>query len=268
MFNNSDNNKCENCNINKINIKKITKIDYVIVLVGNPNVGKSTLFNYLTKLNVRVGNWPGKTVLKYEGYFEYKNKIFKIIDLPGTYSLLSISQDEEITRNFLLFSNYDIAIFILDATNIERNLLLYFQIVEITNKVVIALNLIDEANRKGIHIDLEKLHNKLKVPIVPIIAQTGYNVNILLDQIINIIDNKIEIKPTKIKFNENIEYLIKEIENDLITNYPELSNFENLRWIAIRLLAGDNFIKELISKKILHKFLTKQENVFNKIIKA
>lgn len=265
MFNNFDNNKCENCNINKVNIKKIKKIDYVIVLVGNPNVGKSTLFNYLTKLNVRVGNWPGKTVLKYEGYFEYKNKIFKIIDLPGTYSLLSISQDEEITRNFLLFSNYDIAIFILDATNIERNLLLYFQILEITNKVVIALNLIDEANRKGIHIDLEKLNNKLKVPIVPIIAQRGYNINTLLDQIINIVDDKIELKPTKIKFNKNIEDLIKEIENDLISNYSELSNFENLRWIAIRLLSGDNFIKELISKKVLHKFLTKKENVFNKL---
>ncbi len=267
MFKSFNNNKCQSCNINKVDIKKIIKIDYVIVLVGNPNVGKSTLFNYLTKLNVKVGNWPGKTVLKYEGYFEYKNKTFKIIDLPGTYSLLSISQDEEITRNFLLFSNYDIAIFVLDATNIERNLLLYFQVIEITNKVVISLNLIDEANRKGIYIDLEKLYNKLKVPVIPIVAQTGYNVNTLLDEIINIIDNKLELKPNKIKFNESIENLIKEIENDLITNYPELAEFENLRWIAIRLLSGDNFIKELISKKVLHKFLIKKENAFNKILK-
>lgn len=255
--------ECENCQIIK-NIKNYIKVDYTIALVGNPNVGKSTLFNSLTGMNVKVGNWPGKTVTKIEGFFEFipdksnKNQkfVFKVIDLPGVYSIFSFTPEEEITRNFLFLGDYNIAIIILDATNIEKSLVLAFQVFEITNKIIIALNLIDEAKRKGIIINLEKLQNKLKVPIIPIIAQTGYNIELLIYKSLDIIQNKIKVNPQKYKLPEELENIIQEITQDLIQYYPELANHPFLRWIAFRILEGDKLIIELLKKKDL-KFLPK-----------
>ena len=127
--------------------------DYVVALAGNPNTGKSTVFNRLTGLRQHTGNWPGKTVTRAEGGFSYGRDRLKLVDLPGTYSLLSASHDEEIARDFLLFARPDVTVVVVDPTCLERNLNLVLQILEITGRVVVCLNLMDEAGRKGISVD-------------------------------------------------------------------------------------------------------------------
>lgn len=257
---------CQNCKIIK-NIKNFTKIDYTIALVGNPNVGKSTLFNFLTGMNVKVGNWPGKTVTKIEGFFEFKVNqekfVFKIIDLPGVYSIFSFTPEEEITRNFLFLGSYDIAIIILDATNLEKSLVLAFQVFEVTNKVILALNLVDEAKRKGIIIDVEKLQEKLKVPIIPIIAQTGYNVDNLIYKALSIIKGEIKVNPNKYTPPPELEKIIQDIQKEITEYYPEIKNHPFLRWIILRILEGDKIIIEMIKNKNLK---TVEEKIKNKPI--
>lgn len=148
----------------------------VIALAGNPNTGKSTLFNYLTGLKQHTGNWPGKTVANAKGTFSYEDKSFLLVDLPGTYSIFANSQEEEIARNFICFGKPEITVVVVDSTSLERNLNLVLQIMEITNNVVVSLNLTDEAKRKGINIDVQKLENELGIPIVPTVARDGIGV--------------------------------------------------------------------------------------------
>ena len=143
---------CDSCALyNADGLKKLgvqtDNFDFVIALAGNPNTGKSTVFNALTGLRQHTGNWPGKTVTRAEGAFEYNAQKFKLIDLPGTYSLLSTSEDEEVARNFILFGKPDVTLIVVDASRLERNLNLVLQILEITNKAVLCLNLMDEAKR-------------------------------------------------------------------------------------------------------------------------
>ena len=145
-----------------------------IALIGNPNVGKSTIFNTLTKNNVHTGNWPGKTVGNNIGNFKYKNDEYILYDLPGTYSLSPNSKEEEISRNFILSNEYDIALIICDACLLERNLNLVLQTLEITDNVILAINLMDEAIKKNIIINLKELSNILNVPVVGISAKKKY----------------------------------------------------------------------------------------------
>jgi Fe2+ transport system protein B len=164
---NVDLNNCANCPVHNLgNLKKLginmSNFDFVVALAGNPNTGKSTVFNYLTGLRQHTGNWPGKTVTRAEGGFEYSEKKFKLVDLPGTYSLLSTSTDEEVARDFILFGQPDVTVIVVDATRVERNLNLALQILEITDRVVICLNLIDEATRNGIKINERTLANRAK----------------------------------------------------------------------------------------------------------
>lgn len=246
---NIDLNNCANCPVhNMSNLKKLgidmSSFDFVVALAGNPNTGKSTVFNYLTGLRQHTGNWPGKTVTRAEGGFEYGEKKFKLVDLPGTYSLLSTSTDEEVARDFILFGQPDVTVIVVDATRIERNLNLVLQILEITNRAVLCLNLMDEAKRNGITVDERALSKELGIPVIPTSARQGEGMNELLSAIQDVATGKYICKPYRLKSNASelnsaIEKLSKEIELE----YPGLPN---LRWVALRLLEGDQSIIDAI----------------------
>lgn len=156
------------CGLHLLTNNKIekNKNSYTIALAGNPNVGKSTIFNSLTGMHQHTGNWPGKTVANASGHSYYKNNDFLFVDIPGTYSIMSYSEEEEIARNYICFEKPDATIIVLDATCLERNLNLVFQIMEITNNIIVCVNLLDEAKKKKIKIDLKKLSELLGVPVV------------------------------------------------------------------------------------------------------
>jgi ferrous iron transport protein B len=261
-----DLNNCANCPVHNLgNLKKLgidmTSFDFVVALAGNPNTGKSTVFNYLTGLRQHTGNWPGKTVTRAEGGFEYNDKKFKLVDLPGTYSLLSTSTDEEVARDFILFGQPDVTVIVVDATRVERNLNLVLQILEITDRAVVCLNLMDEAKRNGIKVDGRTLSKELGVPVVAAAARQGEGMNELLSSIYDVATGKFICKPYRIKtrsseLNAAIELLSKEIEAE----YP---NLPNLRWVALRLLEGDQSIINAIRSGDLGNL--KKEEIVNLI---
>ncbi|HKM01186.1 MAG TPA: FeoB small GTPase domain-containing protein, partial [Sedimentibacter sp.] len=192
-----------------IDIYEIEKSEkqYIVALAGNPNTGKSTVFNYLTGLNQHTGNWPGKTVVSARGEFKYKNNEYIMVDLPGSYSLFTASKDEEVTRDFLCYGNYDAVVVVADATCLERNLNLAFQISEITNNVILCINLIDEAKKKNITIDSHGLEKELNIPIVLTSARNGYGMNELKKLIEKIAQDKIneEDKNSLLYFQQDAE---------------------------------------------------------------
>ena len=164
-------------------IYKDNESDIIIALVGNPNVGKSTIFNALTGLNQHTGNWTGKTVSSAYGKYTYKEEDYILVDLPGTYSLNPSSKEEEVTRDFLYYNNPNLTIVVIDATKIERNLNLVLQTLEVTKNVILCINLIDEAERKKIDIDIETLKNELKIPIITTSAKNDNGLDKLKNEI-------------------------------------------------------------------------------------
>lgn len=220
--------------------KKTNEKEIKVALAGNPNVGKSTVFNALTHLNQHTGNWPGKTVEWQGGRFTHKNKDFYIVDLPGTYSLLSDSEEEEIARNFLYFEKPDITVIVVDATCLERNLNLAFQIMEISENVVLCVNLIDEAMRKGIYIDTNKLSEILSVPVVSTSAISKSGIDTLKNEIYNL-SAKSHSAHYKPLYNEYIENAVSKIEN-------VICDVQNARFIALKLLDGETNIVNSILK--------------------
>lgn len=165
------------------------KKQFTIALAGNPNAGKSTIFNAITGLHQHVANWPGKTVEKKEGAWLQSGYDFKIIDLPGTYSLTAFSLEEVITRNFILDEKPDLVVTVVDAGNLERNLYLVVQIIELGKKVIMALNMSDVANARGIKIDVSKLSTGLGIPIIPTVANRERGIDELKSAIIETIAN-------------------------------------------------------------------------------
>ena len=226
--------------------------DRVIALAGNPNTGKSTVFNALTGLRQHTGNWPGKTVTRAEGFFEFDDHKYKLIDLPGTYSLLSASVDEEIARDFLLFGRPDCSIVVVDATSLERNLNLTMQVLEITDRVVVCLNLMDEAGRKGLHVDHEGLSRDLGVPVIPTTARYGKGLDLLMRAVADVVEGKIDTQPYKIRIKGELQEALDQLTPLIEQEYPDLPNS---RWVALRLLDGDYAVRQaLVNGDLLEKF--------------
>ena len=211
------------------------KSKVLIALAGNPNVGKSTVFNALAGEHQHTGNWPGKTIEKAEGHLSYKDKEITVVDLPGTYSLSAHSPEEVIARDFIIQGDPDVVIVIVDVTLLERNLNLTLQILEITNKVVIALNFMDEVQQQGFTIDISSLGKKLGVPVIPIIAKEGTGFNELLHKTIAVNEEKIKTNPIQVDFGLTLERVICKLEREI----HSIGIDGRSKWLALKLLEDD-----------------------------
>lgn len=218
--------------------------DYVVALAGNPNTGKSTVFNALTGLRQHTGNWPGKTVTRAEGGFVYDNHRYKLVDLPGTYSLLSASLDEEVARDFILFGRPDVTVVVVDAARLERNLNLVLQILEITDRAVVCLNLMDQAHRLQWVIDDRRLARDLGVPVVPTSARYGKGLSDLLAAVNDIATGKSVCKPHRIQSESpQLSQALATLTAQIEAVFPGLPN---ARWVALRLLDSDPRMVEAV----------------------
>ncbi|EGG36348.1 FeoB small GTPase domain-containing protein [Paenibacillus sp. HGF5] len=220
---------------------------YTVALAGNPNTGKSTLFNALTGLKQHTGNWSGKTVSLASGHYEYKDARFQFIDLPGTYSLFSNSADEEVARDYIIFEKPDVTLLVLDATALERSLNLALQVLEMTDRVIVCLNLMDEAKKKGIQVNARKLADQLGVPVIPISARNNEGLDVLSEQLLLMSTGQTPTKPYRMRYNEQLEAQISGLESQLRDivgdEYPA-------RWLAIRFLDGDRKLIATLRDKL------------------
>jgi ferrous iron transport protein B len=214
--------------------------EITVALAGNPNVGKSTVFNAMTGMRQHTGNWPGKTVERKEGTVKHRSSEIKVIDLPGTYSFTAISIEEIIARDFIVLDKPDVTVVVVNATSLERNLYLITQVLELTEKVVVALNMIDEADVKDIEIDVEKLSQILGVPVVPTIATKKRGIDEVLNTIEDVATGRIQVSPFKIQFSPEIEEMISKIEAWIKPGtYPK-------RWLATKLLEEDTAVAAML----------------------
>ncbi len=213
--------------------------ELTVALAGNANVGKSAIFNQLTGLNQVTGNWPGKTVERAEGTLHFKGYNIRVIDLPGTYSLSAYSMEEIVSRDYLAIKKPDVIINVVDASALERNLYLTLQLLELEVPIVIALNQIDFAAKKGLKIDAEKLSQTLDVKAVPTVAVTGTGISELLSTVVEVAVKEKKTPTFRISYGKEIEEHIQAIENLVVSNLPQLCAIYPSRWIAIKLLEKD-----------------------------
>lgn len=255
------------------------KNTYTVALAGNPNVGKSTIFNNLTGMHQHTGNWTGKTVANATGKSNIKDKEFLFVDIPGTYSIMSNSEEEEIARDYISFGNPDVTVIVVDSTCLERNLNLVFQIMEITDNIIICVNLLDEAKKKKIKINLNKLEKLLGVPVVGTIARDKKTLENLKNTIYKVCKGEIISYPKEVEYNSEIEKNISLLQEKLI-EVNELEKTENLekrsittieekeqiskktyRWISLKLIDGEERILKSIQKNL--NLEVKNKNIEN-----
>lgn len=261
----------------KSDTEKLKNSNLTIALAGNPNVGKSTVFNALTGMRQHTGNWAGKTVANASGTFTHRNIDFTLVDIPGTYSLMASSPDEEAAREFICFGQPDCIIVVLDATCLERNLNLAIQILEVNKKAVICVNLLDEATKKGIQIDLDELSLYLGVPVVGTAARSGEGLDELKDAVFDVATGERKVFGTKIKYNSNLEKAITKLENIIEDSKlfdDKTFSYLSKRFLALRLIDCDkkldNSIKEyfnfsLVEHKTINKAFTEIHNELENI---
>ncbi|MGI9952274.1 ferrous iron transport protein B [Moorellaceae bacterium AZ2] len=223
----------------------------VVALAGNPNIGKTTVFNALTGLRQHTGNWAGKTVGLFWGSFCYRGAQFLVVDLPGTYSLRPLSPEEEVTRDFLLKGQPQVTVVVVDATALERSLALALQIMELSRTVVLCVNLTDEAQKRGLEVDTQTLTRELGIPVVATAARRGEGLAELEEAIYRAAHGKREVKPRTLRYDEEIESMVEEIVPLLSGAQGDVSK---ARWQAIRLLEGEQIaetgkeVEELVDR--------------------
>lgn len=214
----------------------------IIALAGNPNVGKSTVFNSLTGLNQHTGNWPGKTVTNARGKYTYQQQTYTLVDLPGTYSLMAHSAEEEVARDFLCFEQPDAVVIVVDATCLERNLNLVLQTMEICPKSILCVNLLDEAAKKHITVDLVRLEQELGIPVVGAAARSGQGLENLMAAIAQVTQQEEMPAPLEIVYPEPLETAIQLLTPAIETHLQGL----NSRWIALQFLDDNKILNDKI----------------------
>ena len=222
----------------------MTQKKLTIALAGNANVGKSVIFNYLTGLHQHIGNWPGKTVERAEGTLHFKGYTIDVLDLPGIYSLSTFSIEELVSREYIAVERPDLVINVVDASVLERNLLFTLQLIELETPMVIALNQMDVAKKKGVKIDVEKLENILGIPVVPTVAIKGTGLFKFLEKALDVIEGRVKSKPIEVRYGREVEEKITKIARMVEKaklRYPP-------RYVAVKLLEGDEEIKREVKE--------------------
>jgi ferrous iron transport protein B len=240
----------------------------VVALAGNPNTGKSTVFNALTGLKQHTGNWPGKTVTRAEGGYTFAGVRYKLVDLPGTYSLLSASQDEEIARDFILFGQPDCTVVVVDATCLERNLNLVLQVLEITDRAVVCVNLMDEARRKGLDVDTRGLARDLGVPAIPTSARAGQGLRDLIAAVAGVIEGRLPTAPRRARAEAGAgpRPPLQQALDDLVPQIEQLApGLPNARWVALRLLDGDQRVRQALLEGELLRIAGRQREAVRRV---
>jgi len=217
--------------------------EITIALAGNPNSGKTTVFNNLTGARQHVGNWPGVTVEKKEGSLSYEGYHIKVVDLPGVYSLTAYSLDEVIARDFVVDENPDVVVDIVDASNLERNLYLAVQLLEMGAKLVVALNMMDVAESRRYQINVKELSRLLGAPVVPLVATRNQGTQELLQTVVGVVKDNMDVTGLRLQYGREVEEEIAKLEKVISNN--SLSKKYSSRWLAVKLLEED---KEIIKK--------------------